>query len=64
MAKELKIPFDDDFFYEKYGMPRQKNYKQLKKAIWDSANALFEDKEEEEKADTPTPSKGKKAKTP
>lgn len=64
MAKELKISFDDDFFYEKYGMPRQKNYKQLKKAIWDSANALFEDKEEEEKADTPTPLKGKKAKTP
>lgn len=33
MAKELKIPFDDDFFYEKYGMPHPKNYKQLKKVI-------------------------------
>jgi len=62
MAKELNIPFDDDFFYEKYGMPRPKNYDALKKATEDKKNAVLEEKKSKEIEDTPPPSKDKKAK--
>ena len=32
MAKELGLPIDDDFWYETYGVPKPKNYAQMKKA--------------------------------
>ncbi len=31
MAKELGLPIDDDFWYETYGVPKPKNYAQMKK---------------------------------
>ena len=64
MAEKLGIPYDDDFFYEKYGMPRPKNYEALKKAIEDSKKGVLPEKEEPESADTPTPSKAEKGKKP
>jgi len=33
MALDLKLPIDDDFFYEEYGMPKPKNYDALKAEI-------------------------------
>jgi len=62
MADQLGIPYDDDFFYEKYGMPRPKNYDALKKAIEDRKNADLAAKQVQENADTPVPPKEKRGK--
>ncbi|QNK63958.1 DUF935 family protein [Pedobacter sp. PAMC26386] len=56
MANDLKIPYDDDFFYEKYGMPRPKNYEALKKAIDNSKNGVLAADISNQNADTPTSS--------
>lgn len=64
MRKELKIPLDDDFFYEEYGARKPDNYDQLKKEVLEQIDADLEEKEERENADTPTPSKEKVGKKP
>ena len=49
MRKELGLPIDDDFFYEKYKVPKPDNYEQQKK-----------EKEDQQPTEPPKPEKPKK----
>lgn len=53
IVKEMGVPVDDDFWYDTYGMPKPKNYEQMKKAK----------KENQDSENTP-PSKGGNDKKP
>jgi phage gp29-like protein len=64
MCIDLNIPIDDDFFYENFGVRKPDNYEALKKAANDAKNADLAKKTEQENADTPPASKGKKDKKP
>lgn len=43
MIVDLKLPVDDDYFYENYKIPKPANYEQLKKQQQDAANAQMVD---------------------
>lgn len=64
MKNDLSIPMDDDFYYEEYGVPKPKNYDELKKQALERLNQQNAPLQDNKKADTPTPTKGKKTKTP
>lgn len=52
MVKDLGLPIDDDFFYEKYGIPKPANYEQIKKE-------KEEAKKSQEQSNPKPPIKGK-----
>lgn len=64
MKNDLNIPIDDDFYYEEYGVPKPKNYDELKKQSLERLNAQNPPLGDNGDADTPPPTKDKKAKTP
>lgn len=53
MVNELKLPFDHDFFYEEYGMPKPKDYELQLKAIQEANKQLLEETKAKKNADTP-----------
>lgn len=65
LVTDLKIPVDDDYFYDTYEIPKPKDYDSRKKALLDAANAqmidLNSDPLKPENANTPIPSGQKKA---
>lgn len=68
MVKELGMPFDYDFFYETYGMPRPKDFDKQLKALLDAKNKENEQQESDDEgnknAHTPQASKKKTDKQP
>lgn len=64
MKLDLKVPIDDDFFYENYGVKRPDNYDQLKKDALDKENTLLAKEEQDKNADTPPAKEDKKGKKP
>lgn len=64
MVIDLKVPIDDDFFYEEYGVRKPDNYEQLKKALNDSKEADLPEKDPQNPAPTPPASDKKKRKNP
>ncbi len=62
----LGVPIDDDYFYETYGIPKPKNYKELKKKLEQISKQLQketgQDPDEEENEDKPKPKKKPQAK--
>ena len=68
MVTDLKLPIDDDYFYEKYKIPKPANYAAMKKAALDAANAQMTDLNSDplkpNPASTPPASGNKKDKKP
>lgn len=64
MRKELKVPIDDDFFYETYGVRKPDDYEKLKKELYDSANNDLPQNADDKIARTPQASADKKDKQP
>ncbi|TZF81809.1 DUF935 family protein [Pedobacter sp. BS3] len=64
MRNDLKVPIDDDFFYEEYGVRKPDNYDELKKALDDSENEDLPENTPEEIARTPRRSGKKTAQKP
>ena len=68
MVSDLKLPVDDDYFYETYEIPKPADYEVRKKALLDAANTALVDLNSDplkpESANTPAPSAQQTVKKP
>lgn len=64
MRNDLKVPIDDDFFYEEYGVRKPDNYEELKNKATNSENKDLNNKPNQKPASSPTNSATKKDTNP